>query len=89
MFGEVEGSRSVTPTSTRLGRHRRRRANSTRHILPNRTCSNSLKTKDGCHVYSTLNPEHKFTDDESHSFFPMPDRSKLPRESSGQESRSR
>lgn len=70
MFGEVEGGRTVTPRSTRLAGHKRRRASSTRHILPNRTCSNSLKTKDGCCAYSTLNPEGKFTDDEFMLFFP-------------------
>jgi hypothetical protein len=55
MFGEVEGSRSVTQTSTRLARYKRRRVNSIRHTLPNRTCSNSLKTNGGGHIYSTLN----------------------------------
>ncbi len=64
--------------------------------VPSRMCSNSLKTNDGRHVYPSQNRGGGFLAfrllraEKSHSsFFAAPIRSKLPRESVAQESRSR
>jgi hypothetical protein len=63
--------------------------------VTSRTCSNSLKTNDGCRVYPSQSREDDFPTLGHFAakipflFFTLPDRSKLARGSSGQESRSR
>jgi len=89
MFGEVQSGRSVHALLRCLPR-----LYST-HV-PSRMCSNSLKTNDGRHVYPSQNRGGGFLAFKPlrgarfhSSFFTLPDRSKLARGSSGQESRPR
>lgn len=101
MFGEVEGSRSFRwPRAEPRGisftlrefegsafLSRRPSAIDLQFCSSHqssRISSNSLKTKDGCHGYPSQNREGNL-----HAFFAAPIGSKLARENSGQESRSR
>ena len=86
MFDEVGSSRGAAPGLPWLYSIQ----------VASRICSNSLKTNDGRHVYPSQTREDDLRvfgplrgEEFRSSFFALPDRSKLARGSSGQESRSR
>ena len=94
MFGEVGSGRSARLALAKPTLLRRDLARLYSQHVTSRIHSNSLKSNDGCHGYPSRNREANFPDfgplrgEEFHSsFFTLPDRSKLTRGSSGQESR--